>query len=122
MATETKKTTTKKTAEKDSTFAVIKTGGKQYIVRVGDILKVEKIDDLSIKADKVTFEEVLLVDDGKSTKLGTPTVSGVKVVAEVLEQMRDKKVVVIRFRSKSRHFKKRGHRQPKTVLKILEIK
>ena len=103
-------------------IAVIKTGGKQYLVKEGDILKVEKIDESDIKAGKVTFDEILLVDDGKETKVGTPTVKGAKVVAEVINQVKDKKVTVIRFKSKSRYFKKRGHRQPVAFIKISEIK
>jgi large subunit ribosomal protein L21 len=115
-----KKPASKKT-NKDS-MAVIKTGGKQYLVKEGDVLKVEKIAEEDIKAGKITFDEVLLVDDGKDTKVGTPTVKGAKVVAEVVNQVKDKKVTVIRFRSKSRYFKKKGHRQPVTFVKVKEIK
>lgn len=97
--------------------AVVKTGGKQYLVKEGDVLAVEKLN-----ADKsVDFDEVLLVDDGAATKLGTPTVSGAKVKAEVVEQGRRAKVVVIRYRAKSRYFKKNGHRQPYTKVKITSI-
>jgi large subunit ribosomal protein L21 len=133
MATQTKNTTTKATTKtpkivkkttptSSKTMAVIRTGSKQYIVRVGDILKIEKIFDEDIKAGKIVFDDVLLVDDGKQTKVGTPKVSGSKVVAEVVDQIKDKKVVVIRYRAKSRYFKKRGHRQEKTFVKITEIK
>jgi large subunit ribosomal protein L21 len=118
MATETKD----KKDPKSGKMAVVRTGSKQYIVREGDVLKIEKIHDEDIKGGKITFDDVLLVDDGKETKLGTPTVSGVKVVAELIEQKKDKKVVVIRYRAKSRYFKKRGHRQPKTFVKVTEIK
>lgn len=123
MATEakTKKKTTK--TAKNTTFAVIKAGGKQYVVKEGDTLKIEKINTENIKAGKLTFDEVLLTDDGKETKVGTPTVKGAKVVAEVIEEMvKEKKVNVIRFRAKSRHNVRKGHRQPKTLIKISEIK
>jgi large subunit ribosomal protein L21 len=131
MATETKTKkaekapkTTKKTESKASNkFAVIVTGGKQYVVREGDVFKIELVDSSDIKSGKITFDEVLLIDDGKETKIGTPTVSGAKVVAEVLhEDVKEKKVLVMRFKSKSNYKKKNGHRQRKTIIKISEIK
>jgi large subunit ribosomal protein L21 len=115
--------TTETKTNKSEKFAVIATGGKQYVVREGDLLKIEKINPEDIKSDKVTFDEVLLVDDGKETKVGTPTVSGAKVVAEVVEgDVKQKKVVIIKFRSKSNYHKKNGHRQRKTIVKVSEIK
>ena len=104
-----------------SKTAVIKTGGKQYVVEEGDVLQVEKLDN--VEAGKsVTFDEVLLVDDGAKAQVGTPTVSGASVTAEVVEQGRAPKVNVIRYRAKSRYFKKNGHRQPFTKVKITGIK
>ena len=97
-------------------FAVIKTGGKQYIVEAGRYYTFEKIMG-SIKGDSVTFDEVLLVDDGKSTEVGTPTVGG-KVTGTVLEEGKGVKKVVIKYKAKSRYFKKRGHRQPFFKVKI----
>ncbi len=126
MATETKEKSIKKTKKKvegsSEKMAVIRTGSKQYVVKIADVLKNEKIHDEDIKNGAITFEDVLLVDDGKTTKLGTPVLSSSKVIAEVVEQIKDKKVVVIKYRAKSRYFKKRGHRQPKTFVKITEIK
>ncbi len=118
--TEEKKTT------RDS-FAVIRTGGKQYIVRKGDILDVEKLTDGvdSSKKDtakKLIFEDVLLIDDGKTTKIGEPTLSGSKVEAKLIEHGRGKKLHVIRYRAKSRHFRKYGHRQPYSRVEITSIK
>lgn len=104
-----------------NTFAVIKTGGKQYKVTKGDIVKIEKLSGEHKEGDKVTFEEVLLVDDGKSTKVGTPTVSGAKVEGVIKEIGRDKKISVIRFRAKSRYHKKRGHRQPFMKVEINKV-
>ena len=122
-APKTTKKTTEKTPKTSNKFAVIATGGKQYVVREGDVFKIEKIDPSDIKSDKVTFEEVLLVDDGKETKIGTPTVSGAKVVADVLYgDVKEKKVIVLQFKSKSNYNTKREHRQRKTVVKISEIK
>ena len=120
------KTTTKTPAKKavsSDNFAVIATGGKQYVVRNGDILKVEKMagDSKRKEGDKVVFNNVLLTDDGKATTLGEPTVKGAKVEAELIADDRDKKLHVIRFRAKSRHFRKVGHRQPYTLVKITKV-
>ncbi len=103
-------------------FAVIQTGGKQYKVSVGDVLKVEKIAGDFKTGDKISFDKVLLVDTGTDTKIGSPYLSGVTVEALFEEQGRADKVVVIRYKSKSRYFKKNGHRQPFTKVKIAAIK
>mgnify|MGYP000050045207 CR=1 FL=1 len=106
-------------AQGNNRFAVIATGGKQYVVHEGDILDIEKIN--AEEGKEVDFSEVLLVDDGKTTKVGAPTVSGSKVTAELIEQGRGKKISVIRFRSKSRYFKNKGHRQPYSKVKVTKI-
>lgn len=100
-------------------FAVIKTGGKQYKVSVGDIISIEKLET---EDTNVTFNEVLLLDDESSTKIGTPFVAGASVTAEILEQFRAPKLEVVKYHSKSRYFKKNGHRQPLTKVKITSIK
>ncbi len=107
----------------DGKFAVIATGGKQYVVRNGDILKVEKMegDSKRKEGDKVVFNDVLLTDDGKATVVGEPTIKGAKVEATLVADDRDKKMHVIRFRAKSRHFRKLGHRQPYTLVKIIKV-
>lgn len=102
-------------------FAVISTGGKQYKVAEGDVLKVEKISDTLKVGDAVVFDQVLLVDDGSSTKIGTPTVSGAKVEAVLKEAGRAKKVIVIKYKQKSRYFKKNGHRQPYSKVEIKKV-
>jgi large subunit ribosomal protein L21 len=104
-----------------SKIAVIETGGKQYVVKEDDIISVEKIGGEKNPGSKLTFDKVLLVDDGKAAKVGTPHISGVKVEAELMENGLGKKVNVIRFKSKSRYFKKKGHRQPYTKVKITKI-
>jgi len=104
----------------DMNFAVIKTGGKQYKVAEGDILKVEKLDNFK-EGGKMTFEEVLLVAGDKETKIGEPLVAGAKVEAEFLEEGKAKKLLVLRFKSKSNYHKIKGHRQPYTKLKISKI-
>jgi large subunit ribosomal protein L21 len=103
-------------------FAVIKTGGKQYKVSVGDSVKIEKIIGEYKEGDKVTFDKVLLVDNGKDTTIGTPTIKGAEVKATITEIGRAQKVTVIHFKQKSRYFKKNGHRQPYFKVTIDSIK
>lgn len=102
-------------------FAVIKTGGKQYKVSVGESLNIEKIIGEYKEGDKIIFDKVLLVDNGKDTTIGTPYINGAKVEA-VLEKIgRAKKVLVIKYKQKSRYYKKNGHRQPFFKVKIAAI-
>ncbi|MDD5318535.1 MAG: 50S ribosomal protein L21 [Candidatus Pacebacteria bacterium] len=103
-------------------FAVIQTGGKQYRVKVGDTLKVEKLDGDFTKGDKIVFDKVLMVDNGKDTTIGTPTISGASVEATFESLGRAKKIDVIKYKQKSRYFKKNGHRQPFVEVKISAIK
>jgi len=103
-------------------FAVIETGGKQYKVSEGDTISIEKLSGEHKEGEKVSFDKVLLVDDGKATKIGTPYLEGSKVDATIVEEGKGKKVSVIRFRPKSRHFKKKGHRQPFTKITISVVK
>jgi large subunit ribosomal protein L21 len=102
-------------------FAVIATGGKQYKVRVGDIVKIEKLAGEHKEGDKVVFDKVLLVDNAGSTSVGAPFVSGSKVGAEIKEIGRDAKVTVIHYKQKSKYFKKSGHRQPYFKVAITSI-
>ena len=104
-----------------SQFAVIQTGGKQYKVSEGDIISIEKLPGEKKEGDAVSFDTVLLTDDGKETKIGTPAVSGATVSAEVVDAGRARKVTVIKYKAKSRYFKKRGHRQPFLKVKIKKI-
>lgn len=115
--------TTQTSQEQDlnKPFAVIATGGKQYRVSVGDIITTEKIDDSHKKGDAVTFETVLLTEDGTTTNIGTPYLSGVKVTGEVVLVGRAPKVMVIKYKQKSRYQKKNGHRQPLVKVKITAI-
>ncbi len=98
-------------------IAVIKTGGKQYLVEKGALLTVEAIADVK-EGDTVTFDQVLFTDDGKASKVGAPTVSGAKVTATAVEVGLGKKIVVVKYKAKSRYHKKRGHRQPFLKVKI----
>ena len=99
------------------TFAIIKTGGKQYKVAEGDILVIEKLEH---EGDSVAFNDVLLVANG-DVKVGKPTVPGAKVTAKVLEEGKGKKKMVFRYKSKTRQHKKKGHRQPYTKVQITKI-
>lgn len=102
-------------------IAIIETGGKQYVATEGGVLMIEKLADAHTKGDKITFDKVLMTDDGKAAKVGSPYISGAKVSAELIEEGRDSKVTVIRYRQKSRYFKKRGHRQPYAKVKITAL-
>src|SRR3989344_1384257 len=101
--------------------AVIKTGGKQYVVSKGTTLTIEKLSDEKKEGDKVVFNEVLLVDNGKDTTIGTPSIKGAEVKATVLAAGRGKKVDVVKYKAKSRYFKRRGPRQPFLKVKIDSI-
>lgn len=100
-------------------YAVIKTGGKQYQVKEGDILKIEKLN--LEKGSTFDFEEVLLVSNDGDVKLGSPIVEGAKVSAEVLEHGKGKKIVVFKYKPKKHSKTKQGHRQPYTRVKITSI-
>ncbi|OHA79962.1 MAG: 50S ribosomal protein L21 [Candidatus Yonathbacteria bacterium RIFCSPHIGHO2_01_FULL_44_41] len=103
-------------------FAVIQTGGKQYKVAPGETLVIEKLPGEPKVGDKIVFDQVLLVNDGSKTLVGTPVVVGASVHATLAEEGRGKKVIVIRYRNKSRYFKKNGHRQPFMKVTIDAIK
>jgi len=102
-------------------IAIIETGGKQYVVTNDSVLNIEKLEGVSEKGTKITFDKVLLTDDGSETKVGSPYVSGAKVSAELIEAGRAPKVVVLRYRQKSRYFKKKGHRQPYAKVRITAL-
>lgn len=100
-------------------FAVVKTGGKQYMVKEGDVLDIEKIEGK--KGEKSILDQVLLVAGDKNIKVGTPTVTGVKIEIEIVDQFKAKKVEVAKFKRKTGYRRKVGHRQNKTKVKVLKI-
>ncbi|MBI5456542.1 50S ribosomal protein L21 [Candidatus Kaiserbacteria bacterium] len=104
-----------------SKIAIIEVGGKQHVVTDGAVIYIEKMDGVTKPGEKITFDKVLLTDDGSETKVGAPYVSGAKVTAELVEEGRDKKVTIIRYRPKSRHFVKKGHRQPFAKVRITAL-
>ena len=100
-------------------FAVIKTGGKQYLVSPGDKIKIEKLN--AEQGEKVEFPEVLLLEKNKKIEIGTPLVKGAKVIGKVLAQGKAKKVIVFKYKAKKRYKKKMGHRQFFTEVEITKI-
>src|SRR3569623_1090242 len=104
-------------------FAVIETGGKQYMVSEGQTVKIEKIKGDFKPGDTVVFDKVLLVDNGKdTTSIGEPYLKGATVSAEIVKLARAPKVVVIKYKAKSNYFKKRGHKQHYFEVKVVGIK
>ena len=102
-----------------SKFAVIKTGGKQYLIKEGQNLKVEKLPG-EVK-DKIKFDQVLMIAEGVEAKIGQPLVSGVKVEAEIIKQGLGPKIYVETYKAKTRKHRKIGHRQSFTEVKITKI-
>lgn len=100
-------------------YAIIETGGKQYKVHEGDVIKVEKLDVNA--GDKYIFDKVLAVVDGSNVSAGRPYVPGASVGATVTAQGKAKKVIIYKFKSKKGFHKKKGHRQPFTSLKINSV-
>ncbi len=101
-------------------FAVIETGGKQYLVGDNQKLRIEKLP--SKEGESVMFDKVLLIVDGESVKVGKPYLSGVSVEAEIALQGRAKKIKMMRYHSKTRRRRRKGHRQPFTEVAIKTVK
>lgn len=100
-------------------FAVIETGGKQYIVEKGTTLSVEKLS--SSKDSEIIFDKVLLISEKDKVTIGTPYIKGAVIDAKLLEEGRGKKKIVFRYHSKTRYRKLKGHRQPYTSVQILSV-
>ncbi|MFH0859069.1 MAG: 50S ribosomal protein L21, partial [Patescibacteria group bacterium] len=100
-------------------LAVIKTGGKQYLVSPGDKIKIEKIN--TPEGEEIIFSEVLLVEKANKIEIGTPLVKEAKVTGKVLKQSRTKKIIVFKYKSKTRHKTKKGHHQLFTEVEITKI-
>ncbi|MCK4781374.1 50S ribosomal protein L21 [Candidatus Parcubacteria bacterium] len=100
-------------------LAVIRTGGKQYLVSTGQKLKIEKLD--IDEGKEVEFPEVLLLEKNKKLEIGTPFVKGAKVLGKILKQARAKKVIIFKYKAKKRYKKKTGHRQSFTEVEITKI-
>jgi large subunit ribosomal protein L21 len=116
-------------------FAIIQTGGKQYKVSSGQKIKIEKLapekrasaqglrqsESAHPNGGRVVFDKVLLIADGENVKIGAPYVEDAKVEAKILRQGRDRKKIVFRYHSKTRHRKKKGHRQHFTEMEIVKV-
>ena len=100
-------------------FAIIETGGKQYKVIEQDIIFVEKLN--VNEGDEIVFDQVVALSSDDGFKVGTPVVAGAKVTAQVLKQGKNKKIYVLKYKSKKNEKKKMGHRQPYTKVQIVKI-
>lgn len=100
-------------------FAIIRTGGKQYSVEKGTVLKIEKLDNEA--GTEVVFDDVLLLENEFDITVGTPRVENAKVVAKVLSQGRGKKQIIFKYKNKTRYSVKNGHRQPYTEVEVTDI-
>lgn len=100
-------------------LAIIKTGGKQYLVSPGKKIKIEKLDKK--EGSEVSFNEVLLLEKQRKLEIGTPLVKGAKVTGKILKQGKGKKIIIFKYKSKKRYKVKKGHRQPFTEVEILKI-
>lgn len=101
-------------------LAIIKTGGKQYIVSPGKKIKIEKIEKK--EGAEIKLSDILFVEKNKKVSIGTPLVKGYSITAKVLKQDRAPKIIVFKYKSKKRYRKKTGHRQSYTEIEILDIK
>ena len=99
--------------------AIIETGGKQYRVKEGDVIFIEKLD--AEAGDTVTFDKVLAIVSDKKTTFGTPTIEGASVTAGVVKSGKSKKIIVYKMRRRKGYRKKQGHRQPYTKVQIETI-
>ena len=103
-------------------IAIFEDRGKQYKARVGDFLKFPKISELK-KNDSVTFDKVIFMKDDKGQAvIGSPLINGIQIICKVIEQIRDKKIIVFKKKRRHNYRRKIGHRQDLTLLKIIEIK
>ncbi|MCK4387033.1 MAG: 50S ribosomal protein L21 [Candidatus Pacebacteria bacterium] len=102
-------------------FAIIETGGKQYKVSEGNIIKIEKLPNEHKQGDKIVFDKTLLTSNEKDAKIGAPYLENVKVTAEFVEEGRGKKIRIMRFKPKSNYLKRMGHRQTYQQIKIVKI-
>ena len=101
-------------------YAVIKTGGKQYKVKSGEILKIEKLPD-SKSESKIEFNEILAYGDDKSIEIGTPNVGGAKVEADLIKNGKDRTILIFKKRRRQNSRRKNGHRQQYSLIKIIKI-
>ena len=103
-------------------IAIFENRGKQYKAKIGDFLKLPKISELK-KNDSVTFDKVIFMkDDSGQTVIGSPLINGIQIICQVIEQIREKKIIVFKKKRRHNYRRKIGHRQDLTLLKVKEIK
>lgn len=105
---------------KSNMLAIIKTGGKQYLVQPGDKIRVEKLDKK--EGAEIALSDVLLLEKNKKLEIGSPKVKEAKVEAKVLKHGKGEKLIIFKYKAKKRYRRKMGHRQPYTEIEILGIK
>jgi large subunit ribosomal protein L21 len=105
--------------EGEAMYAVVSTGGKQYKVQEGDLLRVEKL--AGDVGSEIAFDKVLLFSDGENVKIGQPDVDGVTVHGQIVAQGKSKKIIVFKYKRRKRYRRKQGHRQPFTAVRIDRI-
>jgi large subunit ribosomal protein L21 len=101
-------------------YAIIQTGGKQYKVKVGEILKIERLEE-SKPETKIEFKEILAYGDDKNIEIGLPTVSGAKVEADLVENGKDRTILIFKKRRRQNSRRKNGHRQQYSMIRISKI-
>ena len=101
-------------------YAIVATGGKQYKVRTGEVLRIEKIP--GEVGSPVSFDQVLMVADGQDVNIGQPALKGAEVTARIIEQSKASKLIVFKYKRRKRYRRKQGHRQAYTAVKIDAIK
>ena len=102
-------------------FAIIETGAKQYKVSEGDIIKIEKLQGDYKDGDKISFDSVVMLDDGQTVEMGTPIISGKKVEGKFITEGKGKKIRIQKFKSKSNYHKVQGHRQSYFQVEITKL-
>jgi len=102
-------------------LAIIKTGGKQYLVTPGQKIKIEKLNNKTDEKNEVIFSEVLLIENDGKIEIGNPLIDNAKVIGKILNQGKAKKVIIFKYKAKKRYKVKKGHRQPFTEIEILKI-
>lgn len=112
---------TKTPAAVDMDFAVIETGGKQYLVSVGDVIDIDLLEGDMNEGDEVVFDRVLMSDNGKDATIGTPYIDGAKVTGKYLAEQKGKKLTIIRYKAKSNRDRKIGHRQKYARVEITSL-
>lgn len=101
-------------------YAVFESGGKQHRIQKGDVIRVEKL--AAEMGETLSFDQILLIGEGDSVKVGEPFVKGAQVVVEVVAQGRGEKITIIKFKRRKNYRRKQGHRQDYTAIKVVDIK